>query len=256
MLHNRIGHAVSATLQGERHSMAYFANVRATTVLQGPLNKYPPITFPQILATKAKKRKELNLKPRDQMTDQEKLARWKEAHGPDFVKADAAVTPQPPALGDTSALDQPAPAIRDAIATCNGGVNVNVSNGSETNVMQGDRHSMAYFANARGSTLLQGPKKKYPPITFPEILAEKRRQMDEVNFREDMTDEEKLDINSNRALGPEFQTVDMTHSGKPEYEPVALNESGEPVITPMAKGKLAPEMEHLKLQSAVAAAAR
>ncbi|DBB14242.1 TPA: hypothetical protein ACH3X3_001190 [Trebouxia sp. C0006] len=120
---------------------------------------------------------------------------------------------------------------------------------------KGDRHSMAYFANARGSTLLQGPKKKYPPITFPEILAEKRRQMDEMNFREDMTDEEKLNINSNHALGPEFQTVDMTHSGKPEYEPVALNESGEPVITPMTKGKLAPEMEHLKLQSSVAAAA-
>lgn len=253
MLHNKIGHAVSATLQGERHSMAYFANVCATTVLQGPLNKYPPITFPQILATKAKKRKELNLKPRDQMTDQEKLARWKEAHGPDFVKADAAVTPQPPALGDTPAFDQPAPATHHATTTLNGGMSV--STGSETNDMQGDRHSMAYFANARGSTLLQGPKKKYPPITFPEILAEKRRQMDEMNFREDMTDEEKLNINSNHALGPEFQTVDMTHSGKPEYEPVALNESGEPVITPMTKGKLAPEMEHLKLLSSVAAAA-
>ncbi|DBA67695.1 TPA: hypothetical protein ACH3X2_001286 [Trebouxia sp. C0005] len=166
--------------KGERHSMAYFANVRATAVLQGPLNKYPPITFPQILATKAKKRKELNLKPRDQMTDQEKLARWKEAHGPDFVMADVAVTPQPPALGDTSALDQPAPATHDATATPNGGMIV--TNGSETNVMQGDRHSMAYFANARGSTLLQGPNKKYPPITFPEILAEKRRQMDEMIF--------------------------------------------------------------------------
>ncbi|KAL0034939.1 hypothetical protein WJX79_001693 [Trebouxia sp. C0005] len=47
---------------------------------------------------------------------------------------------------------------------------------------KGDRHSMAYFANARGSTLLQGPNKKYPPITFPEILAEKRRQMDEMIF--------------------------------------------------------------------------
>ena len=252
MLDNRVGHAVSATLQGERHSMAYFANVRATTVLQGPLRKYPPITFPQILATKAKKRKELNLKPRDQMTDQEKLARWKEAHGPDFVKADGAVTPQPPALGDTSALEQPAPATHHAATTFKGGMSV--SNGSEINVMQGDRHSMAYFANARGSTLLQGPNKKYPPITFPEILAEKRRQMDEMNFREDMTDEEKLDINSNHALGPEFQTVDMTHSGKPEYEPVALDESGEAVITPMAKGRLAPEMEHLKLQSSVAAA--
>ena len=242
-----MGHAVS-TLQGERHSMAYFANVRATTVLQGPLNKYPPITFPQILATKAKKRQEQNLKPRNEMTDDEKLARWKEAHGPDFVKSDAAMTPQPPVCGDTSALTQPLP------LTQGSGAPSGVA-GSEPTGLQGDRHSMAYFANARGTTLLQGPQKKYPPITFPEILAEKRRQLGDAN-RDDMTDEEKLQFNLNNALGPEFQPVDMTHSGKPEFEPSELNESGEPVITPMPKGKLAADMEHLRLQPTVAAAVR
>lgn len=35
--------------------------------------------------------------------------------------------------------------------------------------------------------------------------------------REDMTDQEKLDFNKNNALGPEFEPVDMTHSGKPEF---------------------------------------
>lgn len=35
--------------------------------------------------------------------------------------------------------------------------------------MQGDRYSIAYFANARDSTVLQGPAKKYPPITFPQV---------------------------------------------------------------------------------------
>ncbi len=249
---SEMGHAVSA-LQGDRHSMAYFANVRAATVLQGPLNKYPPITFPQILATKAKKRKELNLKPRNDMTDDEKLARWKEAHGPDFIKKDAAITPSPPALADTSALAQPPPITHDA--SCASSSGSNAGDGSETSDMQGDRHSMAYFANARGTTLLQGPQKKYPPITFPEILAEKRRQLGDHN-RADMTDEQKLDFNLNNALGPEFQPVDMTHSGKPEFEAVETDESGEAVITPMLKGKLAPEMEHLRLNPSVAAAAR
>ena len=114
--------------------------------------------------------------------------------------------------------------------------------------MQGDRHSMAYFANARGTTLLQGPNKKYPPITFPEILAEKRRQMGDHN-REDLTDEEKLDFDLNNALGPEFEPVDTTHSGKPEFEAVETIKVGEAVITPMAKGKPSPEMEHHKLKS-------
>ena len=230
--------------------MAYFANSDATTVLQGPLKKYPPITFPQILATKAKKRKELNLKPRNEMTDNEKLARWKEAHGPDFIKADAVTTPFCPALGDASALAQSVPASKNAMAN-----DTTAADGSETNALQGDRHSMAYFANARGTTLLQGPQKKYPPITFPEILAEKRRQIGDHN-REDMTDEEKLDFNLNNALGPEFQPVDMTHSGKPEFEVAELSESGEAVITPMPKGKLSSEMEHLRLQPAIAAAAQ
>lgn len=126
---------------------------------------------------------------------------------------------------------------------------------SETSGLQGDRHSIAYFANARGTTLLQGPKKKYPPITFPEILAEKMRQLGDTN-REDLTDQEKLDFNMSNALGPEYEPVDMTHSGKPEFETVEKNEAREAMISPMPKGKLAPEMEHLKLQSSAIAAAR
>lgn len=117
-------------------------------------------------------------------------------------------------------------------------------------MMQGDRHSIAYFANCTGSTILQGPQKKYPPITFPEILAEKRRQVGDVN-RDDMTDEEKMAFDLNNALGPEMQPVDMTHSGKPEFEVVESSESGKPKIQPMVKGKLSPDLEHLRLQPSV-----
>lgn len=117
-------------------------------------------------------------------------------------------------------------------------------------MMQGDRHSIAYFANCTGSTVLQGPQKKYPPITFPEILAEKRRQVGDVN-RDEMTDEEKMAFDLNNALGPEMQPVDMTHSGKPEFEVVESGESGKPKIQPMVKGKLSPDLEHLRLQPSV-----
>ncbi|KAL0046651.1 hypothetical protein WJX82_006114 [Trebouxia sp. C0006] len=115
---------------------------------------------------------------------------------------------------------------------------------------KGDRHSIAYFANCTGSTVLQGPQKKYPPITFPEILAEKRRQVGDVN-RDEMTDEEKMAFDLNNALGPEMQPVDMTHSGKPEFEVVESCESGKPKIQPMVKGKLSPDLEHLRLQPSV-----
>lgn len=117
-------------------------------------------------------------------------------------------------------------------------------------MMQGDRHSIAYFANCTGSTVLQGPQKKYPPVTFPEILAEKRRQVGDVN-RDEMTDEEKMAFDLNNALGPEMQPVDMTHSGKPEFEVVESCESGKPKIQPMVKGKLSPDLEHLRLQPSV-----
>lgn len=114
---------------------------------------------------------------------------------------------------------------------------------------------MAYFANARSNTLLQGPQKKYPPITFPEILAEKLRQLGDTNRdTKDMTDEEKLNFNLNNALGPEFEPVDSTHSGKPEFKAVGRNEAGEAVIEPIAKGKQAPEMEHLNLDPVAAEA--
>ena len=36
-----MAHRVILAVQGDRYSMAYFANVRDSTVLQGPLKKYP-----------------------------------------------------------------------------------------------------------------------------------------------------------------------------------------------------------------------
>ena len=36
--------------------------------------------------------------------------------------------------------------------------------------VQGVRQSLAYFANSRESTNLQGPEKRYPPVTFPRVL--------------------------------------------------------------------------------------
>ena len=89
--------------------------------------------------------------------------------------------------------------------------------------MQGDRHSMAYFANARGSTLLQGPQKKYPPITFPEILAEKQRQMGDADL-DNMDDTEKLDWLKSKALGPEMEFLveeERDGDGEPHSHPNA-----------------------------------
>ncbi|KAK9823692.1 hypothetical protein WJX72_004661 [[Myrmecia] bisecta] len=77
---------------------------------------------------------------------------------------------------------------------------------------KGPRRSIAYFANARASTILQGPLKKYPEITFPEILAQKaayrEKHFDGKDF-DDMTDEEKIQLHGKLALGPEFSPVDV-----------------------------------------------
>lgn len=109
--------------------------------------------------------------------------------------------------------------------------------------MQGDRHSIAYFANARGSTLLQGPKKKYPPITFPEILAEKQRQTADVDF-EKMNDEQKVEYLQTKALGPEMEFLVEDH----------MDANGDPIITPMPKGALPDAMKNLAMPSNAAAA--
>ncbi|DBA78273.1 TPA: hypothetical protein ACH3X2_008221 [Trebouxia sp. C0005] len=71
---------------------------------------------------------------------------------------------------------------------------------------QGDRYSLAYFANARATTLFQGPQKKYPPITFSEILAQKKKYRKSfMKLGEDeMTDEEYFNFQKNTAIGPEF----------------------------------------------------
>lgn len=54
-------------------------------------------------------------------------------------------------------------------------------------VLQGDRYSIAYFANGRASTVLQGPKKKYPPIKFEQIVAQKSKYLSE----DEVTSDEK-----------------------------------------------------------------
>ena len=109
--------------------------------------------------------------------------------------------------------------------------------------MQGDRHSMAYFANARGSTTLQGPKKKYPPITFPEILAEKQRQSADADF-DKMNDEQKVEYLQTKALGPEMSFLVEDH----------MDANGDPIVTPMPKGALPDAMKALSLPSHAAAA--
>ena len=73
--------------------------------------------------------------------------------------------------------------------------------------MQGDRYSLAYFANARASTLFQGPRKLYPPINFAQILEQKNSHRKSFTKREDMTDEEYIEFQKSSAIGPEFQTV-------------------------------------------------
>lgn len=72
--------------------------------------------------------------------------------------------------------------------------------------LQGDRYSIAYFANVQATTKLQGPEKKYPPITFPDILAAKKKHRK--SFMKlsdsDMTDDEYIEFQKATAIGPEF----------------------------------------------------
>ena len=75
-------------------------------------------------------------------------------------------------------------------------------------LLQGDRYSLAYFANARASTVFQGPKKLYPPVTFPQILEQKKKYRKSFMKRdEDMTDEEYFEFQKSTAIGPEFEVV-------------------------------------------------
>ncbi|KAK9845175.1 hypothetical protein WJX84_008654 [Apatococcus fuscideae] len=76
------------------------------------------------------------------------------------------------------------------------------------NEYKGARASMAYFANVRNSTLLQGPLKKYPALTFNDILAKKLQEphnkIDEKDL-EKYTPEEYLQYQDNVPTGPEFE---------------------------------------------------
>lgn len=71
---------------------------------------------------------------------------------------------------------------------------------------QGDRYSIAYFANAQASTKLQGPQPKYPPITFPDILAAKQKHKKTFAKPQDstVTDEDYIAFQASTAIGPEF----------------------------------------------------
>ena len=75
-----------------------------------------------------------------------------------------------------------------------------------TYCLQGDRYTLAYLANAQATTRFQGPEKKYPPITFPEILAQKKKYRKSfMKLGEtEMTDEEYFEFQKNTAIGPEF----------------------------------------------------
>lgn len=80
--------------------------------------------------------------------------------------------------------------------------------------VQGDRYSIAYFANTRANTLLQGPEKKYAPITFPDILAAKKKHRK--SFMKpsdsDMPDDEYIDFQKATAIGPEFEPVNAANT--------------------------------------------
>jgi len=80
--------------------------------------------------------------------------------------------------------------------------------------VQGDRYSIAYFANTRASTLLQGPEKKYAPITFPDILAAKKKHRK--SFMKpsdsDMPDDEYIEFQKVTAIGPEFDPVNAANT--------------------------------------------
>ncbi len=80
--------------------------------------------------------------------------------------------------------------------------------------VQGDRYSIAYFANTRASTLLQGPEKKYAPITFPDILAAKKKHRK--SFMKpsdsDMPDDEYIEFQKVTSIGPEFDPVNAANT--------------------------------------------
>ena len=79
-------------------------------------------------------------------------------------------------------------------------------------MLQGDRYSLGYFANARACTLFQGPKHLYPPVTFPQILEQKMKNCKAFMKQDrDMTDEEYFEFQKG-ATGPEFEAVGMQPS--------------------------------------------
>ena len=67
---------------------------------------------------------------------------------------------------------------------------------------QGDRYSLAYFSNAGLHTPLQGPSKKYPPVTFLDILAKRAATVPLVSDPE--TGKVRVETLMGAAGGPDF----------------------------------------------------
>ncbi|KAK9833066.1 hypothetical protein WJX74_006251 [Apatococcus lobatus] len=73
---------------------------------------------------------------------------------------------------------------------------------------KGARASMAYFANVRNSTVLQGPLKKYPALTFNNILAMKLQaptNQIEQKVLEEYSPEDYLKYQDDLPVGPEYE---------------------------------------------------
>jgi isopenicillin N synthase-like dioxygenase len=67
---------------------------------------------------------------------------------------------------------------------------------------QGDRYSLAYFANAGLHTRLQGPSGRYPPITFLDILARRAATVPLVS--DPVTGKVRVESLAGKAGGPDF----------------------------------------------------
>ena len=67
---------------------------------------------------------------------------------------------------------------------------------------QGDRYSLAYFANAGLHTPLQGPSRVYPPVTFLDILAKRAATVPLVS--DPATGKVRVEALVGNAGGPDF----------------------------------------------------
>lgn len=69
---------------------------------------------------------------------------------------------------------------------------------------QGERFSVAYFANSRYSTVIQGEGARYPPVTFRQILDNKKAIAPKVNPDGRIDPAALLRFQQAGAFGPEL----------------------------------------------------